>query len=113
MTEKEVRKIFKEELDTFLKKFEKISEKSTEDVCKDIENSTDEKISEIKEMGLKSSKVIFELERERRKAIKDMIWCLEEMKRLHYPRHKEEYAELLKQSHEATKIHNSVLMELN
>lgn len=53
MTEKEVRKIFKEELDTFLKKFEQISEKLTEDVSKDIENSTDEKFSKIEKLGLK------------------------------------------------------------
>lgn len=113
MTEKEVRKILKEELETFLKNFEQISKKVTEDTPLSIQKGTDEKISEVKEMGIKRSKVIFELERERRKAIKDMIWCLEEMKRLHYLRDKEEYNELVKQYHETMKIHDTVLWELN
>ncbi|MCF0169051.1 MAG: hypothetical protein HUJ87_01010 [Fusobacterium varium] len=114
MTEKEVRKIFKEELDTFLKKFEQISEKLTEDVSKDIENSTDEKFSKIEKLGLKKSKANFELEIERRKALKDAIWCLEEMKKLtyHLSKHKEKYNELVVQSHEALKRHDSVLREL-
>lgn len=114
MTKKEVRKIFKEELETFLKNFKQISEGVAENVFEGTKKSTDEKFSKIEKLGLKKSKANFELEIERRKALKDAIWCLEEMKKLtyHLSKHKEKYNELVVQSHEALKRHDSVLWEL-
>lgn len=113
MTKKEVRKIFKEELETFLKNFKQIPEGVAENVSEGTKKSTDEKILEIKKGGQQLLKDICYLEKERWKALKEMIECLEKMKKIsYYPSHKEEYRELTQRYHEALKRHDTAVYEL-
>ena len=113
MTEKQVRKIFKKELETFLKNFKQISEEMAGNVSESSHKETDGKISEIKEVGQQLWKDICYLEKERWKALKEMIECLKKMKKVnYYPSHKEEYHKLTQQYHEALKRHDTAMYEL-
>ncbi|AVQ30363.1 hypothetical protein [Fusobacterium varium] len=113
MTEKQGRKIFKKELETFLKNSKQITEEIAGNVSEGTKKGTGEKISEIKEVGQQLWKDICYLEKERWKALKEMIECLEKMKKVnYYPSHKEEYHKLTQWYHEALKRHDAAVYEL-
>lgn len=73
----------------------------------------EKEILEIKEAGMQFQKQYYFLENKRKKALKLLSEISEKMKKLDYRLNREEYDDLVKQCHEAIRIHDTVLWELN